>query len=252
MKKQFTAIFLSLIALFAASAQNPADSTVSPFCISDGYFFAEENFHDVMPGGSTISLMKDPDGNRILGIYLPEGFSLDDAVIAKSIPAERVKHASLLLRDYDGRRPSNTNKYVGIGVEVGKPFIDFNYRDSDNRVWNNDVLNGKVYVINVWQKECGPCRREMPMLSTWKEKFPDVVFLSASRHNAEEITPIVREHNFIWTHLQEASDIVALVGRQGFPLTVVVDKNGIVRFAKTGASEENQAAALKAIKNLTE
>lgn len=252
MKKQLTAIFLWLIAGFSASAQNPADSVVSPFCISDGYFFAKENFRDVMPGGSTISPMKDPDGNKILGIYLPEGFSLDESVIAKSIPAERVKHAKQLLRDYDGRRPSKTNKYVGIGAEVGKPFIDFSYIDTDNRLWNNDLLKGKVYVINVWQKECGPCRREMPVLSTWKERFPDVVFLSASRHNAEEIAPIVQQHAFTWTHLKEASDIVALVGQQGFPLTVVVDRDGIVSFAKTGASEESQSAALKAIESLTE
>lgn len=80
--------------------------------------------------------------------------------------------------------------------------------------------------------------------------YPDVVFLSASRHNKEEIIPIVERHNFTWTHLQEASDIVALVRQQGFPLTIVVDRDGIVRFAKVGASEENQAQAIAAIKEL--
>lgn len=91
----------------------------------------------------------------------------------------------------------------------------------------------------------------MPILSTWKEKFPDVVFLSASRHNTEEILPIVEQHNFTWTHLQEATNLVALVGLQGFPLTIVVDKDGIVRFAKVGATEENQAEAVSVIEELS-
>ncbi len=91
----------------------------------------------------------------------------------------------------------------------------------------------------------------MPTLSEWKEKFPDVVFLSASRHNTEEILPIAQKHNFTWIHLQEAMNIVALVGMQGFPLTIVVDAEGIVRYAKVGASEENQAEAVAVIEELT-
>ena len=91
----------------------------------------------------------------------------------------------------------------------------------------------------------------MPILSQWKEKYPDVVFLSASRHNREEILPIAEKHNFTWTHLQDASDLVALVRQEGFPLTIVVDKEGIVRFAKVGASEENQSAALSIIEQLS-
>ena len=44
---------------------------------------------------------------------------------------------------------------------------------------------------------------------------------------------------------------MALVRQEGFPLTIVVDKNGIVRYAKVGASEENQAEAVAIIEELT-
>lgn len=250
MKKILSLLIFPLCSI-VSFAQKQTDSLITPFCISDGYFFAKEDFRDVMPGGSTIAPLKDPDGNKLIGIFLPEGFTLDENIIAKAIPAEKVKHSQKLLRDYNGRRPSVLNKYEGIGVEVGKPFIKFSYKDTYNKVWSNQSVAGKVYVINVWQSECGPCRGEMPVLSSWKEKFPDVVFLSASRHNAEEIQPIAQKHNFTWNHLQEASDIVALVGQQGFPLTVVVDKNGIVRFAKVGASEENQTEAFNTIQKLS-
>lgn len=199
----------------------------------------------------TLAILKDPDGAKVLGIYLPEGYVLDESTTEKAIPAERVKHAEKLLRDYNGRKPQIVGKYQGIGVKEGEPMVKFDYSDIDGNVWNNEKLKDKVYVINIWQSECGPCRREMPILSEWKEKFPDVVFLSASRHNREEILPIATRHKFTWTHLQEASDLVALVGQEGFPLTIVVDKNGIVRFAKTGASEENQAQAVAVIEELS-
>lgn len=198
-----------------------------------------------------MAVLKDPDGKMVFGVYLPKGFTLEESIVAKAIPAERVKYADKLLRDYNGRRPQTGAVYGGIGAKVGEPFIDFEYKDTDNQVWNNEKLKGKVYVVNVWQSECGPCRGEMPILSEWKNRFPDVIFLSASRHNKEEIQPIVERHNFTWTHLQEASDIVALVRQQGFPLTVVVDKEGIVRFAKVGASEENQAEAVSVIGKLS-
>lgn len=251
MKKAFLTLFIMLFAALSMSAQTATDGIEVPFCIADGYFFSKKNAKEAMPGGSTMAMIKTPDGGRIMAVYLPEGFALAKELIAKAIPAEKVKHAELILRDYNGRMPATRSKYEGIGVDTGKPFIKFCYKDTDGKTWSNASLKGKVYVINVWQKECGPCRREMPVLSTWKEKYPDVVFLSASRHKADEILPIARQHGFTWTHLQEASSIIALVGQQGFPLTIVVDKDGIVRFAKVGASVDNQAKAVATIEELT-
>ena len=247
--KYIISFLLSLISYFGVCAQTTNDNLVQAGVVVDGLFF-DKFSKSLLPGGATISLLADSEGNKVMAIYLPEGYILDDSIKAKAIPSEQVKYADKLLRDFNGRKPDKIAKYTGIGVKVGEPFIKFEYSDIDNKVWNNKKLKYKVYVINIWQSECGPCRREMPILSKWKEQYPDVVFLSASRHNKEEILPIAERHNFTWTHLQEASDIVALVGQQGFPLTIVVDKNGIVRFAKVGASEQNQAEAIETIKKL--
>lgn len=197
-----------------------------------------------------MAILKDPEGATVLGVYLPESANLDESVKAKAIPAESVKYSKELLRDYADRKPQTMEVYEGIGAKVGEPLVEFEYSDTDGNIWNNDKLKGKVFVINIWQSECGPCRREMPVLSEWKERFPEVVFLSASRHNREEILNITTRHKFTWTHLREATDLVALVRQEGFPLTIVVDQNGIVRFAKVGASAENQAEAVAVIEKL--
>ena len=249
--KFFTTILLSLVGCLSVYSQTQGDSLAKAAEIVDGLFFDKSTpLKSIMPGGSTLCVL-DPDGAKVIGVYLPEGYVLDESVRSKAIPAERVMFAKKLLRDYNGRKPQAVGKYEGIGVKVGEPMIRFEYPDIDGNVWNNEKLKDKVYVINLWQTECGPCRREMPILSEWKERFPDVVFLSASRHNREEILPIVTRHKFTWTHLQEASDLVALVGKEGFPLTIVVDKSGIVRFAKVGASSENQSQAVSVIESLT-
>lgn len=250
--KYITAILISLVGWLSVYSQMPGDSLVKAAAIVDGLFFDKSMpTKSIIPGGSTLSVLQDPDGGKVLGVYLPEGYVLDESVKTQAIPAERVQYADKLIRDYNGRKPQAVGKYEGIGVKVGEPMIRFEYPDIDGNVWNNEKLKGKVYVINLWQTECGPCRREMPVLSEWKERFPDVVFLSASRHNREEILPVVTRHRFTWTHLQEASDLVALVGNQGFPLTIVVDKSGTVRFAKVGASPENQSQAVSVIESLT-
>lgn len=245
-------LLISLIGCMSVYAQTPTDSLVRAVAIVDGLFFDNTvPTKSLIPGSSTMAVLKDPDGKMVLGVYLPQGYVMEKSVAEKAIPVERVMYSKRLLRDYNGRKPQTVAIYEGIGATVGEPFIDFEYKDTDNQVWNNEKLKGTIYVINVWQSECGPCRREMPILSEWKNRFPDVIFLSASRHNKEEIQPIIEKHNFNWTHLQEASDIVALVRQQGFPLTVVVDKEGIVRYAKVGASEENQAEALSIIEELS-
>lgn len=239
--KLFVTILISIVACLSIHAQIQTDSLIQAAAIVDGLFFDKSMpTKSLIPGSATMAIFKDPDGGKVLGVYLPQGYILDESTTAKAIPAERVKFAEKLLKDYNGRKPQTVVTYQGIGVNEGEPMIEFEYYDIDGNLWNNRNLKDKIFVINIWQSECGPCRREMPILSKWKERFANVTFLSASRHSRDEILPVVSKHEFTWTHLQEASDLVALVGQEGFPLTIVVDKEGIVRFAKVGASEENQ------------
>ena len=107
-------------------------------------------------------------------------------------------------------------------------------------------------VLNLWYSGCGPCRAEMSELSTWKEQFPDVMFFSATYHDTEIAKKITEKHHFTWTHLVEAKDMMSWIGTEGFPLTIVVDKQGIVRHAVHGTNEEKRAELLTKIKEANE
>ena len=62
--------------------------------------------------------------------------------------------------------------------KAGEQFPSFCETDMDGRTWTNDSVRGHVMVLNLWYSGCGPCRAEMPELSTWKEQLPEVMFSS--------------------------------------------------------------------------
>ena len=147
------------------------------------------------------------------------------------------------LKDKEG------NSVIVINVNATLPKSVIRKAIPREQVHNADqFLNGLNMVINLWYSGCGPCRAEMPILSEWKEQLPGVMFFSATYHDAETAKRITDKHHFTWTHLVEAKDMMAWIGYEGFPLTIVVDKKGIVRHAVHGTNETKREELLSKIK----
>ena len=202
--------FILMLLPLAASAQEERIDTVIPKFLSNGYFFRE--MPQLPDGEKTMSRLKDKEGNSVIVINV--NATLPKSVIRKAIPREQVHNADQFLN--------------GL-----------------NMTWTNDSVRGRVMVINLWYSGCGPCRAEMPILSEWKEQLPGV---SATYHDAETAKRITDKHHFTWTHLVEAKDMMAWIGYEGFPLTIVVDKKGIVRHAVHGTNETKREELLAKIK----
>ena len=175
-------------------------------------FLSNGYFFREMPqlpdGEKTMSRLKDKEGNSVIVINV--NATLPKSVIRKAIPREQVHNADQFL--------------------------------------NGLNMMATVMVINLWYSGCGPCRAEMPILSEWKEQLPGVMFFSATYHDAETAKRITDKHHFTWTHLVEAKDMMAWIGYEGFPLTIVVDKKGIVRHAVHGTNETKREELLSKIK----
>lgn len=117
-------ILLSIVGFLSIYAQTPSDSLVQAAAIVDGLFFDKSMpTKSLIPGGSTMAVLKDPDGGMVIGVYLPQGYTLDESTKAKAISAKRVKNAEKLLCDYNGRKPQTVATYQGIGVNVGEPMV---------------------------------------------------------------------------------------------------------------------------------
>ena len=241
MKKTIITILLALVAMMGQAQEERID-TVIPKFLSNGYFFREM---PALPDGEkTMSRLKDKEGNSVIVINVDA--TLPKSLIRKAIPREQVHNADQFLSGLN--MMATVTSLTQAAPKEGEPFPQFSEKDMDGRTWTNDSVKGRVMVLNLWYSGCGPCRAEMPILSEWKEQLPGVMFFSATYHDAETAKRITDKHHFTWTHLVEAKDMMAWIGYEGFPLTIVVDKKGIVRHAVHGTNETKREELLAKIK----
>ena len=243
-------ILLTLLPLMAFAQEERID-TVIPKFLSNGYFFRE--MPQLPDGETTMSRLKDNEGNSIIVINV--NATLPKSLIRKAIPREQVHNADQFLKGLNIMTTMKELTQAGVKADgtfyypkPGDSFPPFSEKDMEGNTWTNDSIRGRVMVLNLWYSGCGPCRAEMPELSTWKEQLPNVMFFSATYHDAETAKRITDKHHFTWTHLVEAKDMMSWIGTEGFPLTIVVDKKGIVRYAVHGTNETTRAELLKIIK----
>ena len=251
MKEIKLIVILFMLMPLALSAQVERIDTVIPKFLSNGYFFRE--MPQLPNGEKTMLRLKDKEGNSIIVINVDA--TLPKSVTSKAIPREQVHNADQFLNGLNIMATMTSLTQAGMKTDgtfyspkEGDPFPAFSEKDIDGRTWNNDSIRGRVMVLNLWYSGCGPCRAEMPILSEWKEQLPDVMFFSATFHEAETAKRITDKHHFTWTHLVEAMDMMSWIGNEGFPLTIVVDKKGIVRYAVHGTNESKREELLAKIK----
>ena len=243
-------ILLTLLPLIT-SAQEERIDTVIPKYLSNGYFFKE--MPQLPDGEMTMSRLKDKEGNSVIVINVDA--TLPKSLIKKAIPREQVHNADQFLNGLNIMATMKELTQAGVKADgtfyfpqAGEMFPQFSEKDMEGNTWTNDSVRGRVMVLNLWYSGCGPCRAEMPILSEWKEQLPNVMFFSATYHDAETAKRITDKHHFTWTHLVEAKDMMSWIGTKGFPLTIVVDKKGIVRYSVHGTNETTREKLLTIIK----
>ncbi len=250
MKKNLFALFVAIFSVLSLTAQE--EDLIQAKMIVNGYFFKDDI---KLPEGANPNVMRVDDGHKNNLIAYTCDMTLPDELIKQAIPVEKVFHGNLFLEKFQEITEMirvTTQKSGLTEPVVGEQFPQFSETDIDGKKWTSNDIKGKVMVLNLWYSGCGPCRKEMPILSTWKEMFPNVLFLTATYHNESLTRKITEQYNFTWTHLIEAQDMMPWIHGKGFPLTIVVDKDGIVRHLVHGTNKKKRAAILECIKQLAE
>lgn len=249
-KKIIITALLAFVAL-AVEAQETRIDTIVPKYLINGYFFRE--LPELPNGTPNYTRLKDKEGNSIIAIGLD--VDLPESVIRKAIPKEQVRNAAQFLNGVNTMASMLELTQAKVKADgtfyspkAGESFPQFSEKDMDGHIWTNESVKGHVMVLNLWYSGCGPCRAEMPILSEWKEQLPNVMFFSATYHDAETVKLITDKHHFTWTHLVEVKDMMSWIGTEGFPLTIVIDKQGFVRHAVHGTNEEKRSELLAMIK----
>lgn len=124
--------------------------------------------------------------------------------------------------------------------EPGLTMPSFEGKSVDGRKISYSDYKGKVLVINFWFVYCAPCLAEMPVLNTVKEatNAAETAFLSITYDSAEMVSNLHKLRPFNFDKIVEAKALLNQFKITGYPRTIVVDRNGIVRYIFRGGIQK--------------
>ena len=131
------------------------------------------------------------------------------------------------------------------GELLGRTAPDVSFQLADGKTSKLSDFKGKPVVLSFWASWCGPCRKELPALAELASKRPEVTFLAV---NVDKDRPpaerFIRELKMpLPVAYDPESSVMAKFDVVVMPTMFMVDKNGTVKFRKTGFSSEGNRSA---------
>ncbi len=119
---------------------------------------------------------------------------------------------------------------------VGRPAGDVAFRRvSDQAPGRLSEFRGKVVLVNVWATWCLPCHRELLEINRLQRAYADrgLVVVTLSNEERELLRRFAVQHPF--TTLNAYASRLGWLDVPGRPLSMVIDRNGVVRECIIGA-----------------
>ncbi|VVT22945.1 Thiol:disulfide interchange protein [Sphingomonas aurantiaca] len=121
-------------------------------------------------------------------------------------------------------------------IKVGERAPDFEMTLIDGSKIRSADLHGQVVILNFWATWCGPCKTELPLLDTYYRLRKDNglrIFAVAT----EDSLPVSRlKPLFATMAIPSARRIKGAFSVMGaLPTNYIIDRAGVVRYAKPGA-----------------
>jgi thiol-disulfide isomerase/thioredoxin len=127
-------------------------------------------------------------------------------------------------------------------AKVGKPAPNFTLVTFAKQKVTLADMRGKVFVINRWATWCAPCKAEMPMMSAVHARYKDAGFQIFGVQTQDSLADSklknlasVLSYPLVKTFKGSGYPIL-----DGVPTSYVVDRAGIVRYAKAGSFTDKE------------
>lgn len=121
---------------------------------------------------------------------------------------------------------------------VGRLAPNFTLKSARGKNLKLSEFRGKVVLLNFWATWCGPCRKEIPELNKLQKKYKPAGFtvlgvnIDRERNAAKALARKLR------TQFPILFDSNKIVSRRyqvdAMPKTVIIDRNGQIRFVHRG------------------
>ncbi len=133
-----------------------------------------------------------------------------------------------------------------MSAELNEPAPDFTLKSMTGENVKLSELQGNVVMINFWASWCGPCRQEMPLLDEFYKKYNKLGFVLLGinvEEDSSKAANYLREIPVSFPILYDNTNSVSkLYNVDAMPSTVLVDRNGNLRFLHRGykPGDENE------------
>jgi len=125
-------------------------------------------------------------------------------------------------------------------VKVGAAAPVFQGTTLDGKAINLADYKGKVVLLDFWASWCVPCRLEMPYLATLHQRYQNAAFeiitvnIDDKEQNARRFIDQVRQRILFPVVKDPQKKLPPKYQIKGMPTTVLIDKNGVIRYWHTG------------------
>jgi thiol-disulfide isomerase/thioredoxin len=102
-----------------------------------------------------------------------------------------------------------------------------------------DSLKGKVVLLDFWATWCGPCKQIMPVIQKLSEEFKDkdvAIFGVNTWEKKDGVAKTYMESKkYTYGCLLAGEELAKTYGITGIPTLILINKDGTIAFAETGA-----------------
>ncbi len=137
---------------------------------------------------------------------------------------------------------------------IGNPAPDFTLKSRSGENVKLSELRGEVVMINFWASWCAPCRQEMPLLEDIYKKYSELGFVLLGvnvEEDASKAMELLREipvsFPILYDNANEVSKRYKVVA---MPTTVMVDRDGTMRYLHRGYLPGYEEEYIKQVKEL--
>jgi peroxiredoxin len=142
----------------------------------------------------------------------------------------------------------------GHAVAISDAAPDFTLKSLEGSNLRLDEYRGQVVLLNFWASWCGPCRQEMPLLDRLHHRYEDTGFAVIGVNVEGDAAPaqgIVDQTQVTFPILiDDGQKVSEMYNLQAMPSTVVIDRDGVVRYIHLGYKPGDEAKYVEVVKEL--